>query len=171
MSTALPQYVYTSIRYFFSIAQEAIAFVRADQKARFTPRPDGQPGGGIKWDPEQKGFKTSFIAIMFSGTFIEAALHQLIASRNGIEETKRTDKWTYEKKLRLLGCDDASLFAHCKEYSAARREIVHEKAYLEDGNLRIAQKEADRAFELVEKIIELFDLRIKLSLPQAPQNE
>jgi hypothetical protein len=58
--------------------------------------------------------------------------------------------------------------AHCKEYSAARREIVHEKAYLDDGSLRIAQREADRAFELVEKIVELFDLRTKLSLPKAP---
>ena len=157
----------TSIRYFYQIAQEAIAFVQEDLRARIRPKPDGQPGAGILWDPEQRGFKTSFVAIVFSGMFIEAALHQLIASRKGIEEAKRTDKWTYEKKLGLLGCSDTSLFLLCKEYSAARREIVHEKAYLEDGSLRIAQREAERAFELVEKIIELFDLRTKLSLPKA----
>ena len=167
MSTGAP-YVHTSIRYFYRIAQEAIAFVRADQKARVRPKPDGQPGSVLIWDPAQRGFKTSFVAIVFSGIFIEAALHQLIASRKGIDEAKRTDKWTYEKKLRLLGCGDESLFEHSKEYTIARREIVHEKAYLDDGNLHIAQQEAERAFELVEKIVELFDLRTKLSLPEAP---
>jgi hypothetical protein len=59
VSTEAP-YVNTSIRFFYSIAQEAVAFVREDQKARVRPRPDGQSGGGFVWDPEHKGFNLDF---------------------------------------------------------------------------------------------------------------
>lgn len=171
MSSQQLSFVHTSIRYFYSIALEAITFVRADMKVRVQPRPDGQPGAVNVWDPEYRGFKASHIAIVFFGIFVESALHQLVASRKGIREAKRTDKWTYEKKLRLLGCNDENLFEQCKEYAAARREIVHEKAHLEDGSLRVAQTEAERAFELAEKIVEQFDLRARLRLPEASPAE
>jgi len=41
-----------------------------------------------------------------------------------------------------------------------RRQVVHEKAHLDNESYRVAQKEAAFAMDLVKKIIEHFNLNI-----------
>jgi hypothetical protein len=151
-------YAPTNIRVFYQIAQESIAAVRADLAANRRPKPNGEPGFIIRWDPDRKGFKTAFVAIVFSGIFIESALHILIAQRLGVGTAESEDRKTYEEKLELLGCTDADLVGRCMEYRNSRKAIVHEKAFLDDDTFCTAQDEAEKAIALVDLIVNRFSL-------------
>jgi hypothetical protein len=148
----------TNIRVFWQIAQESIAAVRADLAANRRPKSNGEPGFIITFDPDRKGFKAAFVAIVFSGIFIESALHILIARSLGVAAAESGDRKSYEEKLELLGCTDADLVDRCKEYRKARKAIVHEKAFFDDGTVRTAQDEAEKAIALVELIVDRFNL-------------
>src|SRR5208283_2492385 len=97
-----------------------------------------------------------FIVIVFSGVFLDAVLHLLIAGRKGTDAAKKMNDKVYEVKLKYLGCNDASLLAECKRYADSRREIVHEKAYLIEQNRLppVAQVEAEAAALLIERVID-----------------
>jgi len=85
-------------------------------------------------------------------------LHLLIAKQKGLDTFREYDFKSYEEKLQLLGCDDQSILDICKQFREARKEIVHEKAFINADSLRIAQKEADVAIELIDKIVAHFKL-------------
>ena len=160
-------FIHTDVRKFYQIAQESIAFVRKDLAERIRPTPGG--GFSSKVDPESRGMKASFTAIVFSGVFLDAVLHLLLVSRKGVSVARKLDREIYEVKLRALGCEDARILALCKEYRDSRNEIVHEKAYFEDSHRLppIAQVEAEAAISLIEKVIDFFGIREKLALNPA----
>lgn len=166
LETLAKDSIHTDVRTFYQIAQESIATMRKDAEGRRQPKPNGEPGFVISFDPQRRGFKASFIATVFSGVFLEAVLHLLIAGRKGTEAAKKLDRKTYEAKLKALGCRDENILALCKQYADSRREIVHEKAYLDDS-FRIAQVEAEAAITLIEKLIDFFEIREKLALNPA----
>ena len=60
----------------------------------------------------------------------------------------------------MLGSNDESIMELCKNFRDARREVVHEKAHLDQDSVRAAQNEAEKAIELVDKVYTYFKLEI-----------
>lgn len=157
----LSSFVHTNVRVFYKIAQESYEAMKEHFNSHTRPKPNGEPGYIFTLDPEQKSFKSAFITIVFCGVFLEALLHILIVKQHGLKVFKKYDPKTYEEKLRLLGCSEPSITDLCKKYRDARREVVHEKAYLDnDYVLRVAQKEAEIAIELINKVVAYFKLEM-----------
>lgn len=153
--------VHTNIRVFYKIAQESYEAMNRDLNSGRRPKPNGTPGYIITFDPEQKSFKSALITIVFCGVFLESLLHILIVQKHGVKVFKKHDiTSTHEEKLRLLGCDDQSIAKLCKNYRRARRDVVHEKAYLNNNYFPVAQKEAKNAIELIDKVVKYFKLEI-----------
>jgi len=152
--------IFTNTRIFYSIAKESLAEMDVHFNADRRPKPNNEPGWIITFDPDQKSFKSALITIVFCGIFLEAILHLLIVKHNGIEIYKQYDHKTYEDKLKLLGCDDETIMKLCEHFRNARREIVHEKAHLDQKSLRIAQDEAKKSMELIDKVVAYFKLDI-----------
>lgn len=120
------------------------------------PKDDGSPGWVLSFDPEQNSFKQAMITIVFIGMWLEALLHLLIVRRLGIEMYKEYDFKPYEDKIRLLGCLDKSILDAAEKFRKCRKELVHEKAYSDSGEIKIAQDEADSAYDLLIALDELF---------------
>lgn len=127
-----------------------------------SPIPNSESGYIYTYDPDHKSFKAAMVTIIFSGVYLEALLHLLIVKTKGIEKYKQCDrkKREYEKKLKLLGCNDKKIIEECEHYRTVRLELVHEKAYLDQKVIRVAQKEATRAFDLVMSINAHFGVNI-----------
>ncbi len=153
-------FIHTNLQVFYHIAEEAyVAMDEALNQSR-RPNPNDEQGWIITYDPKQKGFKNAFITIVFCGIFLESLLHLLIVKHKGLDVFKEYDKKnkTYEDKLRLLDCNDHSILEGCSHYRKARREVVHEKAHIDNKNFRVAQKEAASAMELIKNIVTYFKL-------------
>jgi|GEM_PF-2020663 len=113
------------------------------------PKEDGGPGWIKTFDPDQKCFKQAMITIVFTGMWLEALLHLLIVRNHGLEKFAEYDFKSYEEKLRLLGCSEQGLLDVVKRFRKSRKELVHEKAYCDDGELKTAQDEANNAHDLM----------------------
>jgi len=156
----LVSFVHTNVRVFYKIAQESYEEMTIHLNSNRRPNPDGKPDYIITFDPERKSFKNAFITIVFSGIFLESLLHLRIVKKYGLEVFKEYDRKPYEEKIKLLGCSDLSIIELCKKYRDLRREIVHEKAYLDNDSFRAAQEDAEIAIKLINKVVAYFELQI-----------
>ncbi len=152
--------IFTNLMVFYKIAKEAYVSMNEDINSGRKPKPGGEPGWIITYDPDQKGFKNAFITIVFCGVCLESLLHLLIIDRKGIQSFKEYDRKPLEDKIQLLGCDDQSIIKLCKHFRKIRREIVHEKAHLDFEKCRVAQKEATKAMDLIDKVIAHFKVEM-----------
>ena len=123
-------------------------------EAQTRPKPNGEPGAIITFDPEQRSFKYSLIAIAFAGIYLDALLYIEGIRKLGQEAYSKIDRSTYEKKLRALGLSDPDLIDSCRQFREVRNELVHERA-LEQTEIRGAQIEARRGINLIERVTEL----------------
>ncbi len=153
--------VHTNHIIFYEIAQQSFAAMSKDLDSNRRPKPGGKPGWVVSYDPDRKSFKSALTVIVFSGVWLESLLHLLIVEKEGVGVFKKFDNEKYEVKLKLLGCDDPSIIGLCEHYREVRREIVHEKAHLNSEKIRVAQKEAGKAIDLVNKVCAHFKLEIR----------
>ena len=154
------QIVSTNIRPFYRIAQEACAEMSAQQATHTRPKTNGEFGNIPTFDPDQKSFKSALITLVFSCVCLDALLHLLIIARKGHQVFNDYDRKPYEDKLKLLGCDDLEILKLCERIRTARREVVHEKAHLDQKTLRVAQTEAAVAIDLVNKVFIFFNIKM-----------
>lgn len=152
-------FVHTNVRVFYEVAQASYEIMRKELDLHRKPKPNGEPGWIITWNPDHKCFKKALVTIVFCGVWLESILHLLIVKNKGIESFKKNDRKTYGHKLKLLGCSDDSILKLCERLRKARIEIVHEKAYLDNKSLLAAQTEAESAIELVNKVVVFFKLK------------
>jgi hypothetical protein len=153
-------FIQSNVWVFYRIAKESFESMKNDISSGRRPKPNGEPGWIITYDPEQKSYKAALVVIVFSGMFLEALLHLLIVNRKGIGTFKSYDGKKYEEKLRLLGCTEESILSLCENYRQVRREIVHEKAHLNKTTIRFAQKEAESAITMITRIADFFKLKL-----------
>jgi hypothetical protein len=155
-------FVHTNIRVFYHIAQEAFLSMDQDLNSSRRPKPNGESGWIITYDPDQKSFKNAFITIVFCGVFLESLLHLLIVERKGLDIFKKYDRkpYTLKDKLQLLGCNDQSILDDSTKCRDTRNKVVHEKAYVDINSSRVAQKEATFAMGFVNKIVAHFNFKI-----------
>jgi hypothetical protein len=116
-------------------------------------------------DPDQSSFKAALVAIVFASVWFESASHVLMAQLHGVREAKNLDRVSYKEKLQSVGCSDGDLLNRAERLQQARKEIVHEKAFLDRTGFRVAQTEAANAHELVAA---LSDESGRMVLPKAP---
>lgn len=141
---------------YLAIAEEALTESNRLDEATRTPKPDGEHGFVITYDPEHTSFKRSMIAIVFAGLYFEALLYMVGVERLGKDEYMKIDRKCYEEKLHALGVFDIETLATCKRFREARKDLVHEKAVgpyeMEKCTFRAAQCEAEIAVSFVKSI-------------------
>ena len=150
--------VISNVRYFYEIANEAFDKMNDDMGKNIKLKPNGNEGFIKTYDPQHKSFKNALITIVFAGVYLESLMHLLIVEKNDIVTYEKYDRKVYEGKLKLLGCNDSEILELCSKYRASRKEIVHEKAHLDNGKIKMAQAEAIIAMSLVNKINEHFNI-------------
>ena len=141
--------VITNISIYKIIAEEAHQKMRELIDAGRRQKTDGSQGWVITYDPTQGSFKQAMISIVFTGMWLEAMLHLLIIQEYGEQKFKEYDFKPYEEKLKLLGCSDQQIIDRATRFRKVRKELVHEKAHCDNGEIRTAQNEADNAKELL----------------------
>jgi hypothetical protein len=149
----------SNVDVYLSIAEEAQAESERLGKLARRPKPDGEPGFIITYDPERRSFKHSLVAIAFAGMFLEAAFYIAGVKRFGkIEYNKKYDRKLYEEKLQIFGIRDPELLAEAKRFRLMRNDLVHEKAVetseLAFGAVYTAQDEAKKAISFVKQAVE-----------------
>ena len=154
----MSQFVITNVSTYKAIALDAHSRMHELTNAGRRPKDDGSPGWVITIDPEQGSFKQAMIAIVFTGIWLEALLHLLIVRDHGVKKFEEYDFKSYADKIQLLGCTDLMIIDAARSFQLCRKELVHEKAYLDKGQIRKAQDEADNAHKLILAIETYFKL-------------
>jgi hypothetical protein len=148
----------SNLHIYLSLAQNALRTAKRFTTAHRKPRPDGQPGYIITYDPKQKSFKHSLIAIVFAGIYFEALVYIEGVRLLGKSKYKKISNAKYEVKLRALGMDDKSLLENCERFRKSRNDLVHEKAddfKSSKTKLRFAQVEAQHAIDFILRVTQL----------------
>jgi hypothetical protein len=153
----------SNVRVYLAIAEDAAAESKRLTDEQMTPKPDGQPGYVVAWDPEKRSFKQSLIAIAFAAMYLEALLGLIGNQRLGKDLYSKIDRTTtYEEKLKLLGVYDQQILDSCKRFRKARNDLVHEKAVdldsLGTADCQYAQEEATLGIELIKSIAPRLDV-------------
>lgn len=146
----------TNVKIYKMIAEEAYRQMGQSDEDSRSPKPDGSPGWVITYDPDHFSFKQAMISIVFTGIWLEAVMHIHIVKNFGELKFKEYDFKTYEQKLELLGCNDQSLLSAVENFRKTRNSLIHEKAYIDDGEIKWAQKEAQNAHEILKSLNEFF---------------
>ncbi len=154
--------VFSNLSVYLAVAEEALADSHRQFNVARAPKPDAQPGYIIEYDPQQRSFKNSLIAIAFAGIYLEALLGVIGNASLGKELYNKLDRQTtYEEKLRLLGIADSQLLNNCKRFREARNDLIHEKSidisFLNVSKIRMAQEEAEFAVALILEVRKKFE--------------
>lgn len=149
----------TNLDIYLAIAKDSMSKSDDFYNANRRPKPDGEPGSIITFDPERRSFEHSLIAIVFAGIYLDALIHIEGVKRLGKRKYRKIDRWEYEKKLAVIFDADASriedsdIIEACEQFRKARNEVVHEKpiklADIQQTEIRTAQEEARRAIDLI----------------------
>jgi len=143
--------VISNVSIYRTIAEEAyIKMVNGVENQR-TPKQNGT-GWIIKYDPGHMSFKNAMIVVVFTGMWLEALLHIRIVQKYDEKKFKQYDFKSYKDKLRLLGVEDEELLEKVERFRKIRKELVHEKAFLDDGTIKTAQEEAKIAYEIMKDV-------------------
>lgn len=144
---------------YFKIAMDAYASMEEDLGKNIRPKPNGEEGNVLTFDPDKKSFKNSLISVVFFGMYLDSILHIMVSKKVGIEEyRKNIDRQIYEEKLKFLGVNDQALLDRVKEFRKGRNELVHEKALLPSDS-KTGQGEAKKCFKLMQEL----NLRLGIS--------
>lgn len=141
--------IITNVSVYKAIALEAHQEMHDRLNASRRPKDDGSPGWVITFDPHQTSFKQAMIAIVFTGIWLEALLHLQLVRKHGRDAYGDYDFKSYADKLAALGCNDSTILDSARRFQESRRELVHEKAHFDGGQMKAAQDEADNANALL----------------------
>ena len=161
--------VISNIRAYLAVATDALAASKHLEASHRRPKSDGSPGWIIAYDPIQRSFKQSLIAIVFAGIYLDALLYIVGTQRLGNAAYGKIERREYEEKLKALEVTDADTLKACNRFRIARNDIVHEKADepvpSTDCKLHIAQLEAEHALAFVAHVSSLLWTRPPTWIP------
>ena len=118
----------SNLRVYLAIAEDALAESKRLTEEYRRPKQDGTEGFVVTYDPNQKSFQHSLIAIVFAGIYLDALLYIEGVKHLGKDEYDRIGRKHYEEKLTRLGVTDSIALTQCKAFREARNHLVHEKA-------------------------------------------
>lgn len=145
----MSELILTNISAYKAIAIDAFESMKTLIKSGRKPKDDGTQGWILQFDPSQMSFKQAMIVIVFTGMWLEALLHLLIVRDHNEDKFREFDFKSYEEKLKLLGITDQSILDATSRFRKVRKELVHEKAYFDTGEAKVAQDEAHNAHQLL----------------------
>ncbi len=145
---------YSNISVYKSIAEDSFLKMKEHTDSDRSPKSDDSEGWVIKYDLSQNSFKQAMISLVFTGMWLESLLHQKIIQMFGEEKFKKYDFKPYEEKLKLVGINDSSIIECAERFRKCRKELVHEKSHFDNGKIKMAEKEAENARQLLLNISE-----------------
>ncbi|WHZ23296.1 MAG: hypothetical protein OJF47_002408 [Nitrospira sp.] len=155
-NNTMNQFAITNVSVYKAIAISAHLKMHELTNAGRRLKDGGSPGWIITFDHEQRSFKQAMIAIVFTGMWLEAFLHLRIVRDHGLKKFKEYDFKSLADKLQLLGCSEPAIIEAAQKFQKCRKELVHEKAYCDAGQITKAQDGADNANQLLLAIDEWF---------------
>ena len=145
----------TNANVYLAIAKDAQAESERLAMLARRPKPDREPGVIVTYDPDQKSFRNSLIAIVFATMYLEALFYIVGTRRFGSAKyNNEYDRRCLEDKLSLFDIEDDDLRTATKRLRECRRDLVHEKADLTAKVIYAAQDEAKHAIALIKAIKE-----------------
>jgi hypothetical protein len=144
----------SKLHIYLAIAKDSLAKSDRIGAAQTRPKPNGEKGSIITYDPKHKSFKHSLVAIAFAGVYLEALLYIKGVKLLGKAAYDKIDRKTYEDKLMALGINDPQLLASCERFRIARKGLVHEKVF-QQSDFWAAQIEARKAIDLIDRVTHL----------------
>jgi hypothetical protein len=133
------------------IVRENYAEMEADIDNGRTPMDDGS-GYIIKYDPAQTSFKKSMIVVTFAGMWLEAIFHQFMVKNHSKNQFKKHNMDSYSDKLVLMGITDSAILKSAEKFQKTRNELIHEKAFMDKGEIKLSQNEAKVAYKIIEHV-------------------
>ena len=149
----MTQFIASNVDVYAAIAEDAFVDMEKRLAEGRKPRSDGE-GWILSFDPSQESFKSALVCITFSALWLEAILHLRIADQYGKSRSKEVDRKSYEEKLEILGVSDGELSCSLAAFRYLRREIIHEKAFFDQNKFRVAQDEARKVRQLMQRVQE-----------------
>lgn len=142
---------YSNIHVYEQIVKENYTEMLSDIENGRTPKEDGS-GYIIKYDPTQASFKKSMIVVTFAGMWLEAIFHQFMVKNHSKNQFSKHDKDPYKQKLALIGITNTAILDSAEKFQKTRNELIHEKAFMDKGEIKQAQKEAEVAHKIIEHV-------------------
>jgi hypothetical protein len=142
---------YSNVVVYEQIVKENYAEMLADIENGRKPKEDGI-GYIIKYDPTQSSFKKSMIVITFTGMWLEALFHNYMVSNHSKNQFTKHDNASYKNKLDLMGVTDTCILNSAEKFQKTRNELIHEKAFMDKGEIKGAQNEAEVAHKILEHV-------------------
>ena len=142
---------YSNVNIYQQIVYDNYSDMVRDIENNRTPKADGS-GYIIKYDPSQLSFKKSMIVVVFAGMWIEAIFHQFMVTNHSKNQFNKHNKKPYKEKLRMMGILDPSILDTAEKFQRTRNELIHEKAFMDKGDIKFAQNEAGNAHFIVRYI-------------------
>lgn len=149
--------LHSNVSTYKEIADEAYANMVRYRKDSKVPREDGSGGYVINYNLGQSAFRQSMVVIVFTGMWLEAFLHHHIVKTHDEETFKKYDRKSYRDKLILIGINDNDFLDKVDSFKNTRRELVHEKAHFDKGEIKWAEEEAESAYVIMECINDYFN--------------
>ena len=144
---------YSNVNIYQQIIYENYAEMVSDIENGRTLKEDGS-GYIIKYDSSHLSFKKSMIVVVFAGMWIEATFHQFMVKNCSKNQFNKHDKDSYIEKLQIMGIEDSNILDTAEKFQKTRNEIIHEKAFMDKGDIKFAQKEAEDAHRIVRYVSE-----------------
>jgi len=147
------QLLNTNVEAYKAIALEAHRKMQEYISSGRKPKSDGSSGWIVSFDPERNSLKQALVTVVFSAIWLTAFLHLRIARNLGVRAAKKFDNdFSYKNGLELLGCSDETVLNAVERLRVTRKDLVHEKAHLDNMVIQLAENEADNAFWIIKAI-------------------
>jgi hypothetical protein len=140
---------YSNVVIYEQIVKENYAEMVADLNNGRTPKEDGT-GFILKYDPTHSSFKKSMIIVTFAGMWLEAIFHLFMVKHHSKNQFNIHGKAPYKEKLEILGVTDIDILNSAESFQKTRNQLIHEKAFMEKGEVKSAQHEAEVAYKIIE---------------------
>ena len=69
------------------------------------------------------------------------------------------DNDSYREKLVLIGISDSGIWESAYKFQKIRNQLIHEKSYMDKGEIKLVQSEADSAYKIVEYVSKTITLQ------------
>ena len=156
----------TNVETYKAIARDAHGKMQEYIASGRKPKSDGSEGWIISVDPERNSLKQAFVTIVFASIWLTAILHLKIVRKNGAQRAKKHDRdFSYKEGLEILGCNEEAILDAVERLRKCRKELVHEKAFHDSGEIKIAENEADNAYWLIVAIEKYFETASNPPIP------
>ena len=142
---------YSNVLVYQEIVKDNYSGMVADIENGRTTKEDGS-GYIIKYDPDQLSFKKSMIVVTFAGMWLEAIFHHFMLNNYSKNQFNKDDHLSYKEKLEKMGVSDSSILDITDKFQTTRNELIHEKAFMDKGEIKLAENEAEAAHKIVDYV-------------------